>query len=1197
MREALFPFCHPGRDHLRRKGRRPGMNAVLEPLERRVVLAADLVASLSYTPGTYYPGQSIGAAMLNELNVGDAPADGYTTFIVLSADATLGNGDDVEMARVERRDDPITPGSVLRSSRTLTITTGLSGRYYVFVKVDAASEVDEDVEVNNVWMSPGADIVVSKPAVTMLVTDRTASETNANTGRIRFTRTGPRDAPLTVRYAVGGTINPSGSQADILPLSGTLVIPADQASAVLMITPIDDARVEGVERVEITLVADDAYTFVAGAVARIDINDNDGARVRVTASDASASESGPDSGTFTITRMGATDGDLLVKFSVGGTATPDSDYAAIGGEVTIPDGESSVTITVAPIDDLIGEVAETVVLTLSPSPSYLLVASRRTARVTIADNEPVVKIETTDARASESPTGSTGTAAYRVSRTGSSAAPLTVLYTLSGTATNGSDYETLGGTVVIPPGSLSATIVMTPIDDALAEPVETVILTLAMGEGYRVDTSRRRATANITDNEPVVSVVAGDATATETGPTTGTFTISRTGETTADLEVRFTLGGTAATDGSDYETVPTAVMIPAGASTATVTIRPIDDAAGEGSETVVLTLNARSTYTRNPSRATARITIADNEPTVSIFAADGSAAESTGEPNPGVFEVSRTGSTVGNLTVTYTVSGTAASDGSDYSVLSGSAVIPDGSSRATITVAPVDDAVAEASETVVLTLGTGTGYILSNSRRSATVTIADNEPVVSITATRSTTGEGAEAENALGLFTISRAAAADTPLTVNFTIGGTATETADYQAIGTSVTIPGGATSATVTIAPEQDARGEGDETVELTLTPGAAYSVLTTGGRNQARVTIRDDEPKVSIAATRATAAEADESDAILTLTRTGTPDQIASSLTVRYRVEGTADAGDDYEPLDGEVTFDPGSATATITVIAIDDDAGEASETVIVTLESEDDAEYVVDPGRASATVSITDNEPAVSVAATAAAAGENNRPGVFTVRRTGSTAEDLEITYTVSGTATSGADYAALSGTVTIPAGESRATITVTPIYDLLTEDSETVRITLTPGSGYRVDTAREATVTIANAPAVDLHLVSVGHFGRSYSLASSGVSSPIAAHISNMGIVSSGGFSLEFRLSTNTTWGDEDDIVVGTMSVASLMGGGSATVVFDFVFDSVKSRLDTGAYHLACRIDPTGRVAEASRTNNTYFSMTANVVVTA
>jgi hypothetical protein len=246
--------------------------------------------------------------------------------------------------------------------------------------------------------------------------------------------------------------------------------------------------------------------------------------------------------------------------------------------------------------------------------------------------------------------------------------------------------------VTIPAGSLTAAITLTPIDDAIAEGNETVVLLLAAGDGYRVDTARRRATVNITDNEPTVSITASDATATENNTTVATFTVSRTGTPAGDLTVNYSVAGTASGGeggGGDYIALPGSVTIPDGQVSALITLMPIDDSVGEGSETVILTLTAGTAYSRNAARTTARAAIADNEPAVSITATDSAAAEVTdAEPNVGMFTVVRTGSTVGSLTIPYTVSGSAATDGTDYAVVEGSITIPDGSSNATMTAPP-----------------------------------------------------------------------------------------------------------------------------------------------------------------------------------------------------------------------------------------------------------------------------------------------------------------------------------------------------------------------------------------------------------------------------------------------------------------------------------------------------------------------------
>jgi hypothetical protein len=101
--------------------------------------------------------------------------------------------------------------------------------------------------------------------------------------------------------------------------------------------------------------------------------------------------------------------------------------------------------------------------------------------------KPTVSVgfeNTADATAEEDPLD---TGAFTVSRTGATTAALAVTYALSGTATSGTDYQTLDGSVVIPAGSATARLVVTPIPDSLVEvPAETVTLTLSPGSSYTV---------------------------------------------------------------------------------------------------------------------------------------------------------------------------------------------------------------------------------------------------------------------------------------------------------------------------------------------------------------------------------------------------------------------------------------------------------------------------------------------------------------------------------------------------------------------------------------------------------------------------------------------------------------------------------------------------------------------------------------
>ena len=101
-------------------------------------------------------------------------------------------------------------------------------------------------------------------------------------------------------------------------------------------------------------------------------------------------------------------------------------------------------------------------------------------------------------------------------------------------------------------------------------------------------------------------------------------------------------------------------------------------------------------------------------------------------------------------------------------------------------------------------------------------------------------------------------------------------------------------------------------------------------------------------------------------------------------------------------------------------------------------------------------------VSVAKTADADEGLLTPGVFTVTASSQVAFDLLVPYTVGGTAVAGQTYAALSGSVVIPAGSATATIAVNPIYSSAVSDDVTVSVTLHQTHSFVGSGAAEMTI---------------------------------------------------------------------------------------------------------------------------------------
>jgi Ca2+-binding RTX toxin-like protein len=919
----------------------------------------------------------------------------------------------------------------------------------------------------------------SIPAViTVAATDASAAETatgvTANPGTFTLTRTGDLSQAITVNYTLAGTAT-NGTDYTNLPLTANFV--AGASTALVTVTPTDDALAEATENVVLTLATGTGYSLGTAINATVNIADNETPVVTIAATDASAAETAtgvtPNPGTFTLTRLGNLASALTVNYTVTGTATNGTDYTSLPLTATFAAGASTALVTVTPTDDSLAEATENVVLTLATGTGYSL-GTTTSATVNIADNEtPVVTIAATDASAAETATGVTANpGTFTLTRLGNLASALTVNYTVTGSATNGTDYTNIPLSATFLAGASTALVTVTPTDDALAEATENVVLTLTTGTGYNLGTTTS-ATVNIADNEtPVVTIAATDASAAETatGVTAnpGTFTLTRLGNLASALTVNYTVTGSA-TNGTDYTTLPLTATFAAGASTAVVTVTPTDDTLAEATENVVLTLATGTGYSLGTTTS-ATVNIADNEtPVITVAATDASAAETaTGvTPNPGTFTLTRLGNLASALTVNYTVTGSA-TNGTDYTTLPLTATFAAGASTVLVTVTPTDDTVAESSETATLTLATGTGYSLGTTT-SATVNIADNEtPVITVAATDASAAETATGVTPNpGTFTLTRLGNLASALTVNYTLAGTATNGTDYTTIPLTATFAAGSNTALVNVSPIDDSSFEGTETVILNLGTGTGYTLGTTAS---ATVNIDDNDTagsaEITVSATDASAAETatgvTPNPGTFTFARTG---NTVSALTVNYTLSGTAINGSDYTSLVGTVTFAANASTATVNVNPLDDTIFETStpETVILTLAT--GTGYTLGSAT-TGTVSITDNDiqPVINLSASQTVVEGFTSPQTvsYTVTLANASSQTITVNYaTANGTALAGSDYTSTSGILTFNAGVTSQVINIPILNDSLNETNETFTLSLTSPTNATLGTSTVTT----------------------------------------------------------------------------------------------------------------------------------------
>ncbi len=244
---------------------------------------------------------------------------------------------------------------------------------------------DSDVSRSN------ADIRVERklPVVEVTSSDDQGAENGPDTLSFTFTRSGDLDTPLTLNFQLGGSA--TVQQDYTVDQTASITIPANASFVELLITPVaDNVDGEGDETVNVTLLADNAYSIGTANSANAVIADyvKPPTLVSISASDSSASEKGQLTGAFTVTRSGDLSGSLTVPLLLEGSASYSADYSLSPSSakysVKFPVGVDSVDIVVTPRDDADVEGEETVELSLKQSTAYEF-GSSAFATVFIAD--------------------------------------------------------------------------------------------------------------------------------------------------------------------------------------------------------------------------------------------------------------------------------------------------------------------------------------------------------------------------------------------------------------------------------------------------------------------------------------------------------------------------------------------------------------------------------------------------------------------------------------------------------------------------------------------------------------------------------------------------------------------------------------------------------------------------------------------
>lgn len=863
-------------------------------------------------------------------------------------------------------------------------------------------------------------------------------------------------APVQVSYRVISDTAFEGF--DLSTIEGTLIIPAGSSSETITIDPFNGTT-ENDENFTLELF-DPLNAEFAGTANTIRATGVilDGSNVSLFVSDPVLVEGddGTTDAVFEVRLSNGSSSALTFNYTtVDGTAEAGSDYTATSGSVTFSPNQQVAFISVPVNGDTEVEDTETFSLVVTPDISAAPVIANGTADsagiAEIFDDDTGGALPTMSISDAENPEA--GALQFVVSLDQPSAGPVSVSYrTISGTAFEGNDLSTTDSTLIIAAGSTSATISINPFNGT-TEAEENFIVELydptnaVLAGGGNV----LRATGVIIDtiapslfvSDPVI--LEGD-----NGQKDAVFEVRLSSPHNADLTFSYTTVDGTATAGSDYTATSGSLTILAGQQVAAIRVPVFGDTVGEISETFSLVLtpdiSAAAVIGNGREDAAGIAEIVDDDtggalPSLSVRSAE--------NPETGAlqFIVQLDQASAGPVQVSYrTISGTAL-EGADFSTTDSSITIDAGATSATITIDPFNGT-TENEENFTLELYDPVNAVLSggeNVLRATGVIIDSVGPSLFVSDPVLHEGDDG-AKEAVFEIRLSNPHNADLSFTYT-TVDGTAEAGSDYIAESGSLTILAGQELATVRVKVNGDTSVEDSEFFSLVVSPDlAASAAIANGNQDGAGIAeIFDDDsggalPTVSVSHTEN--PEVGALQFVLSL------DEASDApIEVFYRTSsGTALEGTDFSAVDSSVIIPAGSTTATITINPFNGTT-EFDENFTLELYDVTNAEFA---GRMPSIIvngNVIDTA-GVSLYSVPAQAYESDGEMLFTLILSQALDNDITVNYsTFGGTAISGTDFTATSGSVTFLAGQTMAVVSVPLRNNAAAEGDETFGLSFT------------------------------------------------------------------------------------------------------------------------------------------------------
>ena len=855
-----------------------------------------------------------------------------------------------------------------------------------------------------------------------------------------------------VNFTISGTATSGAGNDYLLSASSVTIDKITETTKTITVTGLNDSLDEldqtvivdissvtngiedGVQQETTTILDDDAAPSIEYSLSSNSVTENAGAV------------------TIAGTLSGVSEKDVVVSLGATDVTTEAGDYTLSNSSFTILAGDTSNSILVIKgADDLTDEDDEDLTITASATNVSSEAFDASGANVTLTDDDDAPELEISIAPSVIAETGGVSTATVTLSAASEKTVSVTLGY--SGDAVDTDDYTQTGTAVTFLPGSVSETITISSVSDAIDEDNEDIDVSISAPINATLGTTISD-TATIIDDEvsPTVSISVDDVTIGELGShpngNSAVFTVALSGESSEDTVVG--LGALAGSSAllADYSGLPASITIDAGELSNSFTITSVNDALYENNETLTIEItsvaNSVGAAESGTQEASTSIESDDAAPSIEYSLDSNSVSE-----NGGAVTITGTIDAESGEDVVVTLGGTNGSaESGDYSITNTSFIIAAGStSNSVLVITGTDDSIDEDDETLTVTASATNVMAETFDANGAEVTLTDDDaaPEVEISLSPVVVAESGGVSTA----TVTLSSISEKTVTVTVGYNGTATDIDDYTHTGTSVTFNPGSTSETLTVTSVSDNVDEVNETIILTI----SSPVNGTLGTNVSdTATIIDDEisPTVSLSVDDGTIGElgshANGNSAIFTVTLSGVSSE-DTIVNLGALISSTAEASD-YSGLPASITINAGDLSNSFTITSANDALFENDETLTIEITSVSNSVGATENGTQEASTSIESDDAAPSIEYSLDSNSVSENGGVVTITGTidAESGEDVVVTLGAVNVTSESGDYAVSNTSFTIAAGAtSNSIVVITGVDDSTDEDDETLTVT--------------------------------------------------------------------------------------------------------------------------------------------------------